>query len=78
MVVYRGTNKGARCLTTVKGNADFDRLMTPEYYREQATRCRRLARDVLDREIEKRLLEIAEEFEKQALELEKSLEQNHN
>jgi len=35
-------------------------------YREKAARCRRLARQTTDREVSRRLIELAEEFEGQA------------
>jgi hypothetical protein len=38
--------------------------------REQAMRCRRLASLTTDREISRRLLELAQDFERQASELE--------
>jgi hypothetical protein len=41
-----------------------------ESLREQATRCRRLARFTTDREIARRLLELAQDFEQRASELE--------
>jgi hypothetical protein len=48
-------------------------LMTPDYYREQAARCRRLAREIMNQEIEEKLLQLAQEFERRAAELEKKL-----
>ena len=36
-------------------------------YRDKAERCRRLARQTTDREIAQRLIELAQEFEQQAL-----------
>jgi hypothetical protein len=47
--------------------------MTPDYYREQAARCRRLAREIMNQEIEEKLLQLAQEFERRAAELEKKL-----
>jgi hypothetical protein len=41
-------------------------MHSAEFYREQAERCRRLAREVLDRVLQRRLLEIAEEFDTKA------------
>jgi hypothetical protein len=41
-----------------------------EDLRVQATRCRRLARQTTDREIARKLVELAQEFEQRALELE--------
>ncbi|MGH7038874.1 MAG: hypothetical protein ACREE1_12140, partial [Stellaceae bacterium] len=42
-----------------------DLLMpTSEYLREQAARCRRLAAHVRDRELQQRLLDLAEEYER--------------
>src|SRR4051812_7652435 len=41
-----------------------------ENLREQATRCPRLAKFTTDREIARKLLELAMDFERQALELE--------
>jgi hypothetical protein len=41
-----------------------------ENLRAQASRCRRLARQTTDRDIARRLLELAQEFELRALELE--------
>lgn len=35
-------------------------------YRDKAARCRRLARQTTDREVSRRLIELAEEFERQA------------
>ena len=35
-------------------------------YREKAARCRRLGRQTTDREVARRLIELAEEFERQA------------
>lgn len=40
-------------------------------YRDQAARCRRLARQTTDRQIAERLLELAQEFERQAELIEK-------
>jgi hypothetical protein len=41
-----------------------------ENLREQAGRCRRLARQTTDREIAHRLMELAQEFDQRAAELE--------
>jgi hypothetical protein len=41
-----------------------------ENLRVQASRCRRLARQTIDREIAHKLVELGEEFEQRALELE--------
>jgi len=41
-------------------------MSTLDYFREQAARCRRLAKQLLDIELQRRLLELAEEFEKRA------------
>ena len=41
-----------------------------EALREQALRCRRLARHTTDREVARKLLEIAEEFDQRAAEWE--------
>ncbi len=41
-----------------------------ETLRVQASRCRRLARQTTDREIARKLVELGEEFEQRALELE--------
>lgn len=43
-------------------------------YREKAARCRRLARQTIDREIADRLLELAREFDEHAAQAEKSEE----
>jgi len=40
-----------------------------ESLQEQAARCRRLARHTTDREVARKLLDLAEEFEQQAAEL---------
>ena len=45
-------------------------------YREKAARCRRLARQTTDRAIAEKLAELAQEFDEQAAELEKSAERN--
>lgn len=37
-----------------------------EYLKEQAERCRRLARQVLDPALQRRLSELAQEFEEEA------------
>ena len=42
----------------------------PENLRDQAARCRRLARLTVNVEIARQLVELAEEFEQRALELE--------
>ena len=39
---------------------------TAQILREQAARCRRLARAMTDREVSRRLLELAKEFEERA------------
>ncbi|HJU16093.1 MAG TPA: hypothetical protein VJ770_06455 [Stellaceae bacterium] len=39
-------------------------MSSSEYYLEQAARCRRLAAHVLDQDLQKRLLELAEEYER--------------
>jgi hypothetical protein len=44
-------------------------MSTVEYLMEQAARCQRLAKQVLDRDLERRLLELAEEFERRAEEI---------
>jgi hypothetical protein len=44
-------------------------MSTIDYFREQAARCRRLAKQMLDRDLERRLLELAEEFDKRAEEI---------
>ncbi len=41
-----------------------------EKLREQAARCRRLAGHTTDREVARKLLELAQDFERQATELE--------
>lgn len=41
---------------------------TLEYLLEQAARCRRLAAHVLDKDLQKRLLDLAEEYERKAAE----------
>jgi len=41
-----------------------------QHMREQAQRCFRLARDVMDREVRTRLEELGREFERKAQELE--------
>lgn len=40
-----------------------------EYLQEQAARCRRLSAHILDREVQRRLLDLAEEYEREAAEL---------
>ena len=41
-------------------------MRSSEYLRGQAERCRRLAREVLDSALQRRLFEMAEEFEREA------------
>ena len=43
-----------------------ERHQTAELLREQAARCRRLARAITDRKVERRLLELAEALEERA------------
>jgi hypothetical protein len=45
-------------------------------YRDKAARCRRLARQITDREIADKLVELAREFDEQAAEIEKTAERN--
>ena len=45
-------------------------------YRDKAARCRRLARQTTDREIGEKLVELAREFDEQAVEIEKTAERN--
>jgi hypothetical protein len=40
-----------------------------EHYKEQAARCRRLAARVLDKDLQQRLLALAEEYERKTAEL---------
>jgi hypothetical protein len=47
-----------------------DDAQKAENLRVQASRCRRLARQTTDREIARRLVELAVEFEQRAVELE--------
>lgn len=49
---------------------DGDTRAKVENLREQATRCRRLAGHTTDREVARKLLELAQEFERRAYELE--------
>jgi hypothetical protein len=44
-------------------------MSTAEHYREQAARCRRLAARVLDKDLQQRLLALAEEYERKIAEL---------
>jgi hypothetical protein len=44
-------------------------ISTLEYLMRQAANCRRLAKHVLDRDLERRLLDLAEKFERQAEEI---------
>jgi hypothetical protein len=41
-------------------------MSTSKYLLEQAARCRRLAAHVLDQDMQKRLLDLAEEYERKA------------
>jgi hypothetical protein len=43
-----------------------DRSTIAKTYRDNAARCRRLAQQTTDRDIARRLLELAEEFEQHA------------
>ena len=43
----------------------------PEYYREQAERCRNLAKSILNWDAKQTLLDVAEEYEKLAREAER-------
>jgi hypothetical protein len=45
-------------------------------YRDKAARCCRLARQITDREIADKLVELAREFDEQAAEIEKTAERN--
>jgi replicative DNA helicase len=49
------------------GSADM--ISTLEYLMKQAANCRRLAKHVLDHDLERRLLGLAEKFERQAEEI---------
>lgn len=44
-----------------------------DYMREQAQRCFRLAREIMDREVRGKLEELGREFEQKAKEIEKSV-----
>jgi hypothetical protein len=44
-------------------------MSTIDYFREQAARCRRLAKQMLDRNLERKLLQLAEEFDNRAEEV---------
>jgi len=63
---------GESChLAPIVGNRLIDVTMpdgrqTAEILREKAARCRRLAGAITDREVTRRLLELAKEFEEQA------------
>ena len=52
-----------------------DRSTIAKTYRDNAARCRRLAQQTTDREIARRLLELAEEFEQRAEQAEKDEEE---
>jgi hypothetical protein len=45
-------------------------MTTSAYYRAQAERCRRLAGEIHSQEAAERLLKVAEEYERQAADLE--------
>src|SRR4051794_18130599 len=78
----RGTRMAANCRRERSGNDDVNRgvrgcmdknpdeAQKVEILREQAARCRRLARHTSDREIELKLVELAQEFERRAAKLE--------
>jgi hypothetical protein len=51
-----------------------DPLTVAQTYRENAARCRRLARQTTDREIANRLLELARELDEHAARLEQGEE----
>jgi len=53
-----------------------DRSTIAKTYRDNAARCRRLAQQTTDREIARRLLELAEEFDEHAEQAEKDEDQN--
>jgi hypothetical protein len=44
-------------------------MSTVDYLRKQAARCRHFARQILDHDLQRRLLELAEEFERRAEEI---------
>jgi hypothetical protein len=53
-----------------------DRSTIAKTYRDNAARCRRLAQQTTDREIARRLLELAEEFDEHADRTETDEDQN--
>ena len=53
-------------------------MPTPEQLRDLARRCRRLAQEILEEKFRQRLLDIAEEFERDAAALEQQREGNDN
>jgi hypothetical protein len=50
-------------------------MSTREFFLDQAARCRRLAGEILDHLFQERLLEIAEEFETEARNVEQRCQQ---
>jgi len=56
--------------------AMVDRSTIAKTYRDNAARCRRLAQQTTDREIARRLLELADEFDEHAEQAEKDEDQN--
>jgi hypothetical protein len=53
-----------------------DRSTIAKTYRDNAARCRRLAQQTTDREIARRLLELADEFDEHADQAEKDEDQD--
>lgn len=55
-----------------------DPMATSGYLRNLAERCRALARQMLDEALRKKILDIAEEFEKEADAIDKLDQGNHS